>query len=198
MLRECGDLRNPAWNYASARLFVANTILLRNLFALDINSRASRQCRVERHSMPFHQYGGVYGLARGRMTWAGTATAATAVVAATGTTMAAARRTGIAAVSSGRANCEVRKRAMRVCVRFQVGDVQVVRSGTISSRVQLGQLGDEQVGMRMRYDVVAGRAQHVGGRLERGGVLDRLEAVAQHEFDRHARKFRLASARIES
>ena len=37
----------------------------------------------------------------------------------------------------------------------------------------------------MRHDVVAGRAQHERGHVQRGRILDRLEAVAQHVFDRH-------------
>ena len=39
-------------------------------------------------------------------------------------------------------------------------------------RAQLGQLGDQLVGVRMRHHVVAGRAQHIGWRLEVRGDPD--------------------------
>jgi hypothetical protein len=59
--------------------------------------------------------------------------------------------------------------------------------GTMSSRrwQSWASLADQLVGMRMRHHVVAGRAQHIGRRLQGGRVLDRLEAVAQHVLDRH-------------
>jgi hypothetical protein len=67
----------------------------------------------------------------------------------------------------------------------------VVGIGHDFVRVQRPQFFHQQVGMRVRHDIVDRRAQHIGRRLDLVRVLDRLKFMLQHILHRNRLEFAL-------